>query len=258
MDWVEWLLSREFRQFVLDHNLFFPLLFVGRLIGVTTLELFRPARKVPYRKLIWRDVLLISIYWFGMVPVAEYIDRWIAIRPQLPEAILRMPLLLRLLCYFLIADFGHYWIHRLMHQKYVWRIHKWHHSPTHMYWLAGFRATIPQDVIVNLPYLFAWSFLGGAPWWMGLAIGTFNALQNDWMHVNVTWRSNWLEWFVVTPRYHHIHHSDRPEHYMANLAALFTVWDRLFGTYVNPDDVKEPLTFGIGEKVPLVRLALGV
>ena len=161
MDWVEWLLSREFRQFVLDHHLFFPLLFVGRLIGVTTLELFRPARKVPYRKLIWRDVLLISIYWFGMVPVAEYIDRWIAIRPQLPEAILRMPLLLRLLCYFLIADFGHYWIHRLMHQKYVWRIHKWHHSPTHMYWLAGFRATIPQDVIVNLPYLFAWSFLGG-------------------------------------------------------------------------------------------------
>ncbi len=258
MEWLEWLLSREFRQFVLEHNLFFPLLFVGRLIGVTALEWFRPARNVPYRKLIGRDVLLISVYWFGMVPIAEYIDGWIAVRPHLPEAILQMPLLLRLLCYFLIADFGHYWIHRLMHQKHVWRIHKWHHSPTHMYWLAGFRATIPQDVIVNLPYLFAWSFLGLAPWWMGLAIGTFNALQNDWMHVNVTWRSNWLEWFVVTPRYHHIHHSDKPEHYMANLAALFTVWDRLFGTYVNPDDIKEPLSFGIGEEVPAVRLVLGV
>jgi sterol desaturase/sphingolipid hydroxylase (fatty acid hydroxylase superfamily) len=36
------------------------------------------------------------------------------------------------------------------------------------------------------------------------------------------------------------------------------MWDRLFGTYVNPDEVKEPLSFGIGEKVPLVRLALGV
>ncbi len=61
-----------------------------------------------------------------------------------------------------------------------------------------------------------------------------------------------------TPRYHHIHHSDNPAHYKANLAALFTIWDRLFGTYVNPDDVKEPLSFGIGENVPLVRLAIGV
>lgn len=75
MDWVEWLLSREFRQFVLDHNLFFPLLFVGRLIGVTALELLRPARNIPYRTLIGRDVLLITVYWFGMVPITEYIDR---------------------------------------------------------------------------------------------------------------------------------------------------------------------------------------
>jgi hypothetical protein len=44
MDWVEWFLSREFRQFVLEHNLFFPLLFVVRLVGVTVLGLLRPAR----------------------------------------------------------------------------------------------------------------------------------------------------------------------------------------------------------------------
>jgi sterol desaturase/sphingolipid hydroxylase (fatty acid hydroxylase superfamily) len=127
-----------------------------------------------------------------------------------------------------------------------------------MYWLAGFRATIPREVITNITYFFAWSFLGLSLRWTGLVIGTFNALQNDWMHVNVIWRSNWLEWFVVTPRYHHIHHSDKPEHNMGNLAALFMVWDRLLGTYVNPDDDKKPLSFGIGEKVPAVRLVLGV
>jgi sterol desaturase/sphingolipid hydroxylase (fatty acid hydroxylase superfamily) len=110
-----------------------------------------------------------------------------------------------------------------------------------------------------MPYIFAWSFLGLSPWWMELAIGAFSSFQNDWMHVNVTWRSNWLEWFVVTPRYHHIHHSDDPAHYTANLAALFTFWDRLFGTYVDPDRVQgESLSFGIGEQVPLSRLFLGV
>jgi len=160
--------------------------------------------------------------------------------------------------YLVIADFGHYRIHRFMHHKYVWRIHKWHHSPTQMYWLAGYRATIPQDVIVNLLYLFAYSLFGLSPWWMELAIGLFNNLQNDWMHINVTWRSNWIEWLIVTPRYHHIHHSDNPSHYMKNLAALFTVWDRLFGTYVDPESVKGELSFGIGEEVPPLRLVLGV
>lgn len=258
MEWIEWLLSREFRQFILEHNLFFTLLFLGRLIGFTAVELIKPARKVAYRKVILYDMTVYIVYQFVVFPSAGYVDRWIAIRPHLPEAILAMPLLLRLLCYFLIADFGHYWIHRLMHHKYLWRIHKWHHAPTYMYWLAGIRTTIPQQVLVNLPYIFAYSFLDLSPWWMQLAIGTFNAFQNDWMHVNVTWRSNWLEWFVVTPRYHHIHHSEKPEHYMTNLTALFTIWDRLFGTYVNPDEVREALSFGIGEEVPLGRLALGV
>ena len=78
------------------------------------------------------------------------------------------------------------------------------------------------------------------------------------MHLNVTWRSSWLEWLLVTPRYHHIHHSDQPEHYVANLAALFTLWDRMFGTYVDPATLRGELSFGIDEKVPLIRLAVGV
>jgi hypothetical protein len=41
-----------------------------------------------------------------MVLIPEYIDGWIAIRPHLPEAILQMPLLLRLFCYFLVQILG--------------------------------------------------------------------------------------------------------------------------------------------------------
>lgn len=258
MDWVDWLLSREFRAYILDHNLFFPLFFLVRLIGFTAVELIKPTRKVAYLKVILNDLAVTVVYFFIIFPMAVRIDRWIAVHPHLPEWLLEMPLALRVLCYFVVADFGHYWIHRLMHHRYAWRIHKWHHAPNYMYWLAGARATIPQQVIVNLPYIFAWSFLAISPWWMALAIGAFSGVQNDWMHMNVTWRSKWLEWLIVTPRYHHIHHSDKPEHYMTNLAALFTIWDRLFGTYVDPENVKEELSFGIGEEVPLARLALGV
>ena len=75
-------------------------------------------------------------------------------------------------------------------------------------------------------------------------MGIFNNLQNDWMHVNIVWRSNWLEWLIVTPRYHHIHHSDKPEHYMANLGTLFTVWDR---------SVRDLCGSGVGEGRAFVR-----
>ena len=42
MEWIEWLLSREFRQLLLDNNLFFPLLFVVRLLIHTGRFIFAP------------------------------------------------------------------------------------------------------------------------------------------------------------------------------------------------------------------------
>jgi sterol desaturase/sphingolipid hydroxylase (fatty acid hydroxylase superfamily) len=78
------------------------------------------------------------------------------------------------------------------------------------------------------------------------------------MHMNVTWRSNWLEWVLVTPRYHHVHHSCDLALSNSNFGVTFSIWDRLFGTYTDPDQVKEPISFGIGEEVPPLRLILGV
>ena len=81
--------------------------------------------------------------------------------------------------------------------------------------------------------------------------------QNDWMHMNVTWRSRWLEWVFVTPRYHHVHHSRNPEHHTANLGSRLTIWDRLFSTYVDPESTGE-ISFGIDGAPSPARLALGV
>ena len=79
------------------------------------------------------------------------------------------------------------------------------------------------------------------------------------MHMNVTWKSDWLEWLVVTPRYHHIHHSKAAAHQGVNLGAwLHHIWDRLFGTYYNPADVKEELSFGLPERVSPGRLMIGL
>jgi len=127
-----------------------------------------------------------------------------------------------------------------------------------MYWFAGVRATFPHCVLFNLPFILALPILHGAPSFIFGLILVEHIFRNDWMHMNVTWRSDWLEWIVVTPRYHHIHHSAVGEHHVANLGSLLTIWDRIFGTYVNPRTAKLPLSFGTGEKDPPWRVIVGI
>ncbi len=68
MEWIEWLLSREFRQFILDNNLFFPLLFVGRFVGITTIELIWPTRVIEYRKVVLKDLTVALLYFLCDFP----------------------------------------------------------------------------------------------------------------------------------------------------------------------------------------------
>jgi len=146
---MDWLISPEVRRFIITHDLFFALLFAARAIGFTALEVLRPARTVFYRKVILYDLAVFAVYQALIFPGALRINHWVAVRPHLPAKFLALPLAVRVLCYLVIADFGHYWIHRLMHYKMFWRIHKWHHAPDYMYWLMGVRTTLPQQVLVN-------------------------------------------------------------------------------------------------------------
>jgi sterol desaturase/sphingolipid hydroxylase (fatty acid hydroxylase superfamily) len=255
---IETVLGPTLFKFVFSPLVFFKLLFVGRAILFTALELIRPARTLSYLPVVGRDLVAYLIFRCVVLPSTIYLNDIFPGYHALPESIAHLPLAVRVALYFIFADFGHYWVHRLTHTRYFWRVHKWHHAPTYMYWLGGVRTTIPDFFMVNTPYVLAYYFLDLSPWWMATAIAVSSILQNDWMHMNVTWRSNWLEWIVVTPRYHHIHHSDNPQHYMKNMASLFTVWDRLFGTYMDPEKVETKLCFGTNEKDNPVRLVLGV
>jgi sterol desaturase/sphingolipid hydroxylase (fatty acid hydroxylase superfamily) len=246
-------------------HFFFPkvvlvslVLFGFRLTLLTALEQAAPAHFVWYREALPQDIRAWLGMTFGVFPAADFLNRWIMYQPTLPQWVLAWPLALRLVLYVVLADFLAYWVHRLVHSRHLWRCHKWHHSPTRMYWLAGARASIVEMVLQNLPYIAAGAFLVISPWWVFWALVLKAILSNDIMHLNIWWGNRWLEWIIVTPRYHHIHHSDNPEHYNNNLAVLFPIWDHLFGTYLDPEKVSRNLTFGIGESVPAVRLVVGL
>lgn len=219
------------------------------LLGVlfTAAELLWPARKLRYGKTLVSDVIGLAIYQFAVFPLAFLICLPAAGHVLLPQALFDIWFPIRVVAYYLVADLGSYWMHRLMHTKHIWRIHRWHHSPTQMWWLAGIRASLPQQILFNLPYIAAAPLLTGLPPWGVIALTLESVVRNNWMHMNVAWRSHWIEFVFVTPRYHHIHHSADAHLHDGNYGSLFSIWDRLFGTYLDPDTTA-PKTFGTGEK----------
>ncbi len=204
-----------------------------------------PARRRDGEASLPADVAAFFMYQVLIYPIAVSITDQIVPYLNYPSVFLDIPLAVRVLGVYLLSDLGSYWVHRLMHTRYLWRVHKWHHAPTEMYWLAGARASLPQQILFNLPYVIVVPLLAGAPRWVILLAMVHSIFQNNFMHMNTTWRSNLIEWFIVTPRYHHIHHSVDITTHGGNYGALFTFWDRLFKTYRNPDEFT-PETFGTG------------
>lgn len=216
---------------------------------VTLIERVAPVRSVAWRKDLGFD--LFSVVWSfsvsGVLLLA--VPRAMApLDPLRPAWLAQSPLIARGITFLLLCDFSKYSFHWLMHGKLLWRAHKLHHSPTELYWMAGNRASL---VMLGLHFgpmaVFAWLFDVGPAF--ALANGLLNIAWNHIMHMNIAIPARvqrTLEWICVTPRYHHIHHALDRELADTNLGSVLTVWDRLFGTYKNPDEV-DPATLRFGD-----------
>jgi sterol desaturase/sphingolipid hydroxylase (fatty acid hydroxylase superfamily) len=220
-------------------------------------ERYFAAHGLVYRKVFARDVGAVVLVALLGIPTAAVMSAFFSRFPAI--VMLRVPMLPPWASFplaIVASDFAMYWTHRLVHTRPLWRVHRWHHAPRHLYWLAGARASFLQGIIYTIP-TFVFVLLNVPFKLIGLYI-LFGVVLNHWMHSNLRLKSPWLEAVLITPRIHHIHHSRDPRHYGRNLGSLLSIWDRMFGTFVDPDDVKMPLKFGIPEAVSGPRMVVGV
>jgi lathosterol oxidase len=164
------------------------------------------------------------------VPVQE----WVQARPVILQFIG---------CVF-IADLCQYVIHRWYHRnRYLWRFHSIHHSSQSLDWLAGSRMHLVEifvtRTVVVVP-LYLIGFSEGALNAYVVLVGTQAVL----VHANVGWNFGIFEYVLVTPRYHHWHHSRDVEFRDRNYAVHLPVIDMLFGTWRMPKG-RWPDAFGI-------------
>src|SRR5271169_4445458 len=129
---VETFLGTAVFNFIFTPIVFFFLLFICRAIFFTMLEMVRPARVVAYRAVFMNDLTASLAYAYLIFPLAAKLSMIAPGHRSSPASIGQLPLPLRVILYFVLADFGYYWVHRLIHTQYLWRVHKWHHSPTYL------------------------------------------------------------------------------------------------------------------------------
>ncbi len=165
------------------------------------------------------------------------------------EYLQTLPSAVKIIIGLFAVDFVLYWIHRAQHHYDVmWRTHAWHHSVEQMYWFSGFRTSFFHSFIYNIPQVIipvTMLELSPAEAGIGYSIGL---LIQFWEHTNLKVNVGPLAWLIVTPEYHRIHHS-ATIHRGMNLAPTFRIWDKLFGTYVDPASVPAEYPLGLGERV---------
>jgi alkylglycerol monooxygenase len=130
---------------------------------------------------------------------------------------------------FFAADLGYYLGHRVGHEiAALWAIHGVHHQSEQFNISVATRHPWFSDVYSVLFYAHV-PLLGitSVQFFVAISCISFYALFS---HSLLFDRPGF--WLFVTPRTHLAHHCQNARYIGKNLGAMFTLWDRLFGTYV--------------------------
>ncbi len=143
---------------------------------------------------------------------------------------------------FIFLDLTYYIYHYLMHKvKIVWPFHAVHHSDEVLNVSTSLREH-PVETCIRLGhYMLSVWFLGTALWILTLH-QFIQILSKIIIHSNFRLPEKldkYLSYVFITPNMHHVHHHYVEPYTDSNYGDLFSVWDRMFGTftYLPPDEV---------------------
>ncbi len=177
---------------------------------------------------------VLSLAWIPGLLLRPYVA-------QIPEQY--MPLL-----GILLFDMLVYWTHRFYHEiPVLWKFHAIHHSTEHLDWASGFRGH-PLDGTILAP-AFVFLVAAGFSFELTGALAAAQLILGLFLHANVRWRLKWLHRLIITPEFHHWHHTNERDAIWTNYSTFLPVWDQLFGTYFMPKN-RRPMKYGVSEEIP--------
>ncbi|MGK0271544.1 MAG: sterol desaturase/sphingolipid hydroxylase (fatty acid hydroxylase superfamily) [Cocleimonas sp.] len=208
--------------------------------------IMRPEWDVDLFYFSFNHLTISAILIFGNYHATHF--DW-ALSTSLQESIQSMPITLQVILIILSADFVLYWEHRAFHEiKLLWPIHAVHHSIENIDWLAASRGHFIQVFSERAMVMIPLYLLGANETALNIYV-VFAALQAILIHTNLSVPFGPLKYIIVTPQFHHWHHSSEKPAIDTNYSAHTVLFDKLFGTYHLPGE-NWPAEYGTTKRLP--------
>ena len=163
-----------------------------------------------------------------------------------------------ILLHIIIYDFYKFLFHFNSHRiAFLWDYHEFHHSATEMTILNDRRVNYYETVfnsiilapIIALSSILSNKYLEVSPFLPILSYGLYYSSSKYTAFISHSSTKiiypKLISYILMSPSLHWIHHSNNSKHYDCNFGILFSFWDRLFGTYLGEEHLKDIECFGV-------------
>jgi sterol desaturase/sphingolipid hydroxylase (fatty acid hydroxylase superfamily) len=229
---------------------------IGISLAVYLLELLFPWRKNQprIREDFWLDTfyMFFNVFIFSLVGYAavsnvvveafnDLLANVFGIRNLVALNIATWPTWMQMLLLFVLRDFIHWNVHRLLHRSpWLWQFHKVHHSVQQMGYAAHLRYHFMETIVYRTFEYLPLAMIGFGiqdfiiVYLFALTIGHLN-------HANIYLPLGPLKYIFNNPQMHIWHHSkELPKgSYGVNYGISLSLWDYLFGTVWMPHDGRD-------------------
>ena len=158
-----------------------------------------------------------------------------------------MPLWLYILLGVVLLDFfGAYLAHYTEHKiKPLWMIHLVHHSD-HKVDTTTANRHHPLESVIRFGFTLFGVLVVGAPIAIVMIYQSMSLVFTQFNHANIKIPRSvdkLLSYVIVSPDMHKVHHHNLLPYTDANYGNIFSIWDRLLGTYMHLD--RDKIVYGV-------------
>lgn len=224
----------------------------GGLTFFMLLETGLPFFRFKYKR--WKHFLLNLFFTFTTILVNFFLavlliksSQWVTMNEFGLINLFSIPFILQLIIGLMLMDLISAWFaHWSVHQtKWLWQFHIIHHSDQQVDATTANRHH-PGESMIRFAFTLLAVFVIGAPIWLVMVYQASSAFLSQFNHSNIKlplWLDNALMLIICSPNMHRVHHHFRQPYSDKNFGNIFSIWDRLFGTFVKVDNNK--LIYGL-------------
>ena len=159
-----------------------------------------------------------------------------------------MPLYVEVVICLLLLDLvGAYLVHFIEHKvPWMWKFHVVHHSDVNVDVTTGLRHH-PGETVFRILFTILGIYVSGASIGIVMLYQSISVLFAHITHANIGLPRSLdrvISYVFVTPNMHKVHHHFQLPLTDKNYGNIFSIWDRIFGTYHSVKDSKS-IVYGI-------------